>query len=295
MFAAIRAFFAERGVLEVDTAHLSHAAVTDPHLHSVRAGQGYLNTSPEYAMKRLLSAGSGDIYQLAHVFRGEEVGRRHLCEFMMLEWYRLGFDHHQLMGEVARLVKQLVPHKADLPVVARTYDELFMHFCGFDPGLSSDAAIVEVAEQIVPDCRIWALDRDGYLDLLFTQCIEPNLGQNEWTFVCNYPPSQAALSRIIEINGRQVAARFELYHQGLELCNGFWELCDAVEQRQRFIADNAARSAMGLSTMPVDEDFLAALATGLPECAGVALGVDRLLMLAHDSVHINQVQLLPIN
>ena len=288
--AAIRAFFAARGVLEVDTPHWRACGVTDVHLHSLAVeGGGFLQTSPEYAMKRLLSAGSGDIYQLAHVFRGEEAGRKHLPEFMMLEWYRLGFDHWQLMAEVADLVRALLPQ---IEAVRHTpYRQTFVRHLGEDVMALHEAELQAFCAARLPECADWQMGRDGWLDLLFTHFVEPELGKEGMEFVLDYPPSQAALARLIERDGEPVAARFELYIHGMELCNGFWELADAREQRARFIADNAERVASGLPPMPVDEDLLAALAAGLPECAGVALGVDRLLMLALDAAHIEAVTL----
>ncbi|UJF24692.1 EF-P lysine aminoacylase GenX [Suttonella sp. R2A3] len=293
-FAAIRRFFAERQVLEVDTPHLSHAASTDVHLHSFQVSNDcFLNTSPEFAMKRLLAAGSGDIYQLAHVFRGEEQGRRHLPEFMMLEWYREQMTHEDLIKEVDALVRELVPQRKALPLVISAYDVLFREHVGFDPLIVGDADLTAAAERVVAGCTQWQLERDGYLDLLFTHLIEPQLGKDCWQFVVDYPPSQAALARIItRKDGQVVAARFELYAESLELCNGYWELSDADEQRARFIADNAERKAKGLAEMPIDEALLHALDQGLPDCAGVALGVDRLLMLALEAKEIQSVQLL---
>lgn len=286
--ADIRAFFAARGVAEVDTALWRAFGVSDVQLRCVAVeGGGFLQTSSEYAMKRLLAAGSGDIYQLAHVFRGEEAGRKHLREFMMLEWYRLGFDYVQLMAEVYDLVKTLVP---DVGAVRHTpYRQTFVEHVGVDVCALSDDALRALCAARVPESASWALARDGWLDLLFTHFVEPQLGRGGAEFVLDYPPSQAALARVIRRDGEAVAARFELYIDGLELCNGFWELADADEQQARFHADNAERVALGLPEMALDEGFLAALAQGLPMCSGVALGVDRLLMLADGAAHIEDV------
>lgn len=288
--ADIRAFFAARGVSEVDTPHWRDYGVSDTRLVSVAvAAGGFLQTSPEYAMKRLLAAGSGDIYQLAHVFRGEEAGRRHLREFMMLEWYRLGFDHWQLMGEVAELVRTLLP---DVRTVRHTpYRQTFVTHLGCDVMAMADAGLQSFCAARVPESADWQMGRDGWLDLLFTHFVEPQLGRDGMEFVTDYPPSQAALARVVDVGGERVAARFELYINGVELCNGFWELADAAEQRARFQADNAERQALGLPQMAIDGDFLAALEAGLPPCAGVALGVDRLLMLATGAAHIGEVAL----
>ena len=285
--AAIRAFFAARGVLEVDTAQLRPCGVTDPQLVSLAASGGYLQTSPEYAMKILLSLGAGDIYQLAHVFRGEEQGRKHRREFMLLEWYRLGYDHLRLMDEVADLVRELLPACRAWPLRRTPYAAAFRQHLGIDIDRMDDAALRALCTAHLPESTDWQLSRDGMLDLLFTHYVEPELGRDTLEFLCDYPPSQAALARII--NGS--AARFELYINGLELCNGFWELSDAHEQRARFLADNRERAQLGLPEMPLDEAFLAALERGLPDCAGVALGVDRLLMLACDAAHIDEVML----
>lgn len=285
--AAIRAFFATRGVLEVDTAQLRPCGVTDPQLVSLAASGGYLQTSPEYAMKILLAQGAGDIYQLAHVFRGEEQGRKHRREFMLLEWYRAGFDHLRLMDEVAALVRELLPARRDWQTRHTPYAEAFRRHLGIDIGQTDDAGLRALCTARLPESADWPLSRDGMLDLLFTHYVEPELGRGTLEFLCDYPPSQAALARIID--GK--AARFELYINGLELCNGFWELSNAAEQRARFLADNRERAQLGLPEMPLDEDFLAALERGLPDCAGVALGVDRLLMLACNAAHIDEVML----
>lgn len=289
--AAIRAFFARRDVLEVDTNLLRACGVTDVNLVSLPAAQGYLITSPEYAMKTLLASGSGDIYQLSHVFRGEECGTKHLQEFTLLEWYRLGFDHQRLMQEVATFIRELL-QKPALKVVTTPYAELFANAFQLDIFTASEATIKALAVAKIPESSAWEMPRDGWLDLLFTHFIEPNLGSDGLEFVCEYPPSQAALSRVItDSAGHNVAARFEAYIKGIELCNGFWELIDAQEQRARFLADNAERRALGLPEMPIDEAFLVALEKGVPPCAGVALGVDRLLMLATGASAIQDVVL----
>ena len=288
--AAIRAFFAARGVIEADTAQLRACGVTDPQLVPLAADGGYLQTSPEYALKILLAAGAGDLYQLAHVFRGEEEGRKHRREFMLLEWYRCGYDHLRLMDEVTALVHALLPASRDRPVRRTPYPALFRDRFGIDIHHADDATIRRLATAHIPESAAWPLTRDAMLDLLYSHYIEPQLGRGALEYICDYPPSQAALARIIEnADGEVVAARFELYIDGMELCNGFWELADAAEQRARFLADNRARVQAGLPQIPLDEDFLAALAHGLPDCAGVALGVDRLLMLASGAAHIEEV------
>ena len=300
--AQLRQFFAQRQVLEVETPMLSAAAITDPNLHSFRCvyhGPGaryqqplYLHTSPEFPMKRLLAAGSGCIYQLARVFRDGEYGRRHNPEFTLLEWYRVGFSHHQLMDEVSELVHSLLSGWRVLAAPERiSYQALFQQRLGLDPLQTSVAELRACAEQHalsippgLPEDQV-----DPWLDLLLTHCLEPQLGQGRLCFVYDYPASQAALAQLRQAQGQApVGERFELYLDGVELANGFHELADAQEQRARFIADNQRRAALGLSPLPLDEHFLAALPT-LPECSGVALGFDRLLMRALGADSLAQV------
>lgn len=306
LLARTRAFFAARGVLEVETPMLSAAAITDPHLHSFatsysgpgsRHGQTlYLHTSPEFPMKRLLAAGSGCIYQIAKVFRDGEAGRRHNPEFTLLEWYRLGFDHHRLMDEVAELVTELLSDRLSLASTERlSYRELFQQHLRLDPHRAKVAELAVCVEQcgLSMPPGMPTDDVDPWLDLLLTHVIEPHLGQGRLSFVYDYPVSQAALARL-RFDDPPVGERFELYLNGLELANGFHELGDAGEQRRRFEAENAARHAQGLPMMPVDERLLAALAAGLPECAGVALGFDRLVMLAAGKATIQEVIAFPV-
>lgn len=289
----VRRFFAERQVLEVDTPCLSKAAVSDPQLHPfftdyLPEGGGamqrlYLHTSPEYPMKRLLAAGSGCIWQLCKVFRNGEAGGRHNPEFSMLEWYRLGFDHHRLMDEVDALVTAVL----DCPAARRvTYAGLFEECLGLDIHCCSDA---ELAEQGRLRCGfVGDMPRDGWLNLLFSHCIEPELLQP--TMVYAFPASQAALARVVDGDDRvPSAARFELFIEGMELANGYFELTDADEQARRFEADQAERLALGKPALPTDECLVAALNAGLPACAGVALGLDRLVMLAMGARRIDQV------
>lgn len=309
LLRALRGFFAERGVLEVETPILSRAAATDPALSSLhtdcwldgaRAETLYLHTSPEFPMKRLLAAGSGPIYQVCKVFRAGERGRRHHPEFSLLEWYRPGWSLEDLMDEVADLVRCLL-QRPDLPSTRLTYRALFETRLGIDPWALDAAALAAQAQALglVDSADRLALDRDGWLDLLLTQCLEPTLGRDavsarsDLTFLCDYPPSQAALARI-RPGPVPVAARFELYLDGLELANGFEELTDAAEQQQRFTADLGARAHAGQPQVPLDTRFLAALAAGLPACAGVALGLDRLLMLATGAAHIDAVLAFPV-
>jgi lysyl-tRNA synthetase class 2 len=306
LLARIRTFFAARGVLEVETPMLSVAAITDPNLASfstVYAGPGprhgrtlYLHTSPEFPMKRLLAAGSGCIYQIARVFRDGEAGRRHNPEFTLLEWYRVGFDHHRLMDEVAELVMELLARRLPLAEPERlSYREAFQYHLDLDPHRATVAELAARAERHqVPIPPGMPADRtDPWLDLLLTHRIEPHLGPGRLTFLYDYPASQAALARL-RPGEPPVGERFELYLNGVELANGFHELGDAGEQRRRFEQENAVRRALGLPPMPVDENLLAALEAGLPDCAGVALGVDRLVMLAAGKPSIQDVIAFPI-
>lgn len=304
LLARIRAFFAARDVLEVDTPILSHAGSTDPHLESMctcpidtpaGAQHLYLHTSPESAMKRLLAAGAPSIYQLCHVFRAAEVGRRHNLEFTMLEWYRIGFDHHRLMAEVADLVVDALADRFGLEAVEKlSYGEAFRRHAGIDPHRASGADLAAAAREHGLDVEgLAAEDVDAWRDLLLTHLVEPHLGRGRLTFVYDYPASQAALARI-RPGDPPLASRFELYVEGIELANGFHELTSAEEQRARFERGNAERARRGLPSVPIDERLLEALAHGLPACAGVALGVDRLMMLATDAESIEEVIAFPI-
>lgn len=295
----IRSFFIQRNLLEVDTPSLSAAAVSDPHLFPfatdyVPEGGGrqqtlYLHTSPEYPMKRLLAAGSGSIWQLCRVYRNGETGSRHNPEFSMLEWYRIDFDHHQLMDEVDDLVDAVLGCGGSRRV---TYAALFTELLGVDIHQCADQ---ELARLGLERCDFRGeLDRDGWLNLLFSHCIEPQLLQP--TMVYAFPASQAALARVVEGDDRvPCAARFELFISGMELANGYFELTDAAEQQRRFEADQQQRQALGRAVLPLDERLLHSLQRGLPECAGVALGVDRLVMLALGATRIDEVLAFPFS
>jgi lysyl-tRNA synthetase class 2 len=284
LLTAIRAFFSARGVMEVDTPALSRAATVDRHIESFATlppAKLFLHTSPEFAMKRLLAAGSGPIYQLSHVFRAEEAGRHHNPEFMLLEWYRPGWDHRQLMGEVQELVRSLVPGLPEFE--RRTYAEVFLAGTGLDPHRATLAELKQSAKGFglaAPTDQ--SEDRDFWLNLWMGLAIGPTLGKTAPLFVDEFPASQAALARIRPGQPPKtpdVAERFELFWQGRELANGFHELLDAAEQQQRFEVDRAWRNAHKRPAPPYDRHLIAALQAGLPDCAGVALGVDRLLML----------------
>jgi len=280
LLAAIRAFFAERGVLEVDCPALGAAGAPDAWIEPFRVrtphGPRFLHTSPELAMKRLLAAGSGDIYFLGHVYRAGEWGRRHNPEFTLLEWYRLGWDHHRLMEEVAALVAALFPPAAEHPPEKLTYETAFRRSLGIDPWTAGAGELARVAgRRGLTGGADW--DRAAWLDLLFAEIVARDFPADRLTLVHDFPPEQAALARLRE-GPRPRAERFELFWGPMELANGFHELTDAVEQRARFEGERTRRRAAGLPEVPPDARFLAALEAGLPDCAGVALGVDRLLM-----------------
>ncbi len=279
----IREWFWSRGVLEVETPALSVAAATDPNIEPfiVRSGSHrfHLHTSPEFAMKRLLAAGSGDIYQVCHVFRDGEAGSRHNPEFTMLEWYRVGVDMHAMMDEVESLVRAVCEEYRPLGDARRvTYRDLVLETAGLDPfeaGADSLVAALEGAGIAPPEGLL--RDRDALLDLLIASIVEPALDAGRPTFVHDFPASQAALARV-RPGAQPVAERFELFLGGMELANGFRELTDPADQAARFDSDLARRAANDRPVGPVDQRFLAALRAGLPECSGVALGLDRLLM-----------------
>ncbi|WP_315386900.1 EF-P lysine aminoacylase EpmA [uncultured Stenotrophomonas sp.] len=294
--ALIRSFFAERNVLEVETPILSAAGNTEPNIDSfhtrfsghVDAGtaQRWLRTSPEYPLKRLLAAGVGDCYELGRVFRNGEAGGRHNPEFTMLEWYRVGWDHHRLIEETAALVRAalaLVQREARLDVL--DYRSLYRQHVGLDPFEATDAELrAPLADvRIDPD----GLTRDDWLDLLMTHCIQPHFSDDGMTVVHDWPASQAALARV-RPGTPPLAERFELYLGAVELANGYHELNDATEQRARFERDHALRRARGAVLPPVDEHLIEALPS-LPDCAGVAVGVDRLLMAMNRTGRIADV------
>ena len=292
LLAEIRAFFAARNVLEVDTPLLAQCGVTDPHLDNLTTElfgtTYYLQTSPEYAMKRLLAAGSGCIYQLGKVFRADEQSARHNPEFTMLEWYRVGFAMQDLIAEVGALLQKTVQAP---PLQQVTYQQLFGKLLGVDP-LASDAfeslqsALAEHSE-----LRDWALaesDLDILLDGAMAFVIEPQLDPKTPWAITHYPASQAALAQL-DSNDERVALRFEVFYGGLELANGYQELTDAQQQAQRFHADNERRGALGKPPRTGDQRLLEALEYGMPNCSGIALGFDRLLMIALQKQHISEV------
>ncbi|WP_182034899.1 elongation factor P--(R)-beta-lysine ligase [Vibrio diabolicus] len=300
LIASIRQFFADRQVMEVDTPAMSHATVTDIHLHTFQTefvGPGYADgsklffmTSPEFHMKRLLAAGSGCIYQINKAFRNEENGRYHNPEFTMLEWYRVGFDHHKLMDEMGDLLQLVLKCGA---AQRMTYQQAFIDVLGVCPLEGSMAELKTAAGKLgLSDIAEPEEDRDTLLQLLFSVGVEHKIGQDVPAFVYDFPASQAALAKINPQDHR-VADRFEVYFKGIELANGFHELDNPKEQLARFEQDNAKRLDMGLKPQPIDYHLISALEAGLPDCAGVALGIDRLIMLALGCDHIDQVTAFP--
>ena len=290
----IRQFFARLGVMEVETPLLSQAGNTDPEIDSMKTVSGaYMRTSPEFALKRLLASGSGDIYELGRVFRAGESGRSHTPEFTMLEWYRNGFSYQQLMDEVAALVKHCGRGKFDQwPIEKLSYRDLFLHYLDIDP-FSTDTSELSAAANRhgIDDIE---LGRKQWLDLLISIVIQPTLPGNCLTFISDFPADQAALARVRNTIP-PVAERFELYLGRTELANGYQELTDAVEQQRRFDAENTLREQRGQTKYEVDHHLIKALEHGLPACAGVALGVDRLLMAVCGAETISEVIAFPFS
>ena len=305
----IREFFEAQQVLEVETPALSRAGVTDPNLAPFTTryvGPGsepggatlYLQTSPEYAMKRLLAAGSGPIFQISKAFRNGEAGRFHNPEFTLLEWYRPGFDHHELMEEVDALVRRAIGDTLTLRATRHlSYRDAFQGELEIDPHTHATEGLVSLAREhsgvdLALEPRL--SQRDAALDLLLTHRVEASFLPDQPTFLTDYPASQAALARTREVDGSLVAERFELYLGGTELANGFHELTDATEQRRRFEQERHIRRDRDLPDIPLDERLLAALEHGLPSCAGVALGLDRLVQVAIAAERLEEVIAFPI-
>lgn len=280
LLARIRAFFAERNVLEVNTPLITAAGITDLHIESLALADGrFLRTSPEYQHKRLLAAGFPDLYELGPVFRAEEHGRYHRTEFTLLEWYRLGFGWRELAAEVAELLRLCMPER---PLALRylSWADAFAALDGLDPLACSTQELLALTRNLPPDCN-----RDMRLDFLFATRIQPDFPSDTITVIHDYPASQAALARLKPDDPR-VAERFEVFIGSVELANGYCELTHPDEQRLRLNRDNDFRISHGRQAMPIDQSFLAALDHGLPDCSGVALGVDRLLMTVLGSENI---------
>lgn len=283
-----RSFFYERGVYEVDCPALSPRASVDEHIDLIETIDGkYLFSSPEYGMKRLLAHGSGDIFQLSHVYRNEEEGFKHQPEFMMAEWYRLGFSFEEMIKETIDFIRLFV---GPIDVMTKTYQELFLDLAGLDPFLADIPSLIDyLFEKQIDTPHSIHDDKDALLNLILAIDIEPRLPDCLFVLT-HYPASQAALAKKVRSNSDcEVAERFEVYYKGLELANGYHELADSEEQRQRFNESNQLRIKGGKKPLPIDEDFLAALEIGLPECSGVAVGFDRLMMIRLKKNQIDDV------
>ena len=292
-----RSFFRDKGICEVDCPLLSTCASIDEHIDLIPAlfagtTRCFLHSSPEYGMKRLLCEGMGDIYQISHVFRDGEVGTRHNPEFTLAEWYRLGADFRSFMAEAVEFVQAIT---GPVPVDFTTYRELFKRHCQLDPLLASEEEIFTVIESFAlkPYSGLRSDGRDAALSFLMGEIIEPELPDHRLTVVYHYPPGQAALAQLAQEGGTEVAQRFEIYLGGLELANGYGELSDAEEQRSRLELANERRILAGKPVLPIDERFLEALKWGLPPCCGVAVGFDRLCMIACKATHIEEILPFP--
>ncbi|MBI5448556.1 MAG: elongation factor P--(R)-beta-lysine ligase [Gammaproteobacteria bacterium] len=302
ILSALRHFFEKRGVLEVETPQLSHAVGTDPFLHYFSTDFSlpnipsthmlYLQTSPEFAMKRLLAAHSGPIFQICKAYRNGEVGHLHNPEFTLLEWYQPGFDHHALIQDVDLLLQSVLHSQ---PGHSISYQALFETHFHFNP---HTATLEEIRKKALSRAHSWEnslidrFDKDTWLQYLLATFIEPTLGQESPCYVYDFPQSQAALARLRREDTFFVAERFEVYVKGIELGNGFHELCDPDEQKQRFLNDLQIRETQRCPLPPLDQHFLAALSS-LPPCAGIAMGIDRLIMLATQASSIKEVLSFP--
>lgn len=288
-----RAFFLSKGLLEIDCGSLVRCAPVDSHIDVMEVAvteeqTGYLHTSPEYALKRLLAAGSGDIFFLGHVYRKGEIGSRHNPEFLMAEWYRTELSYPEMIQETCEFLFLFLGKR---PIRHLSYRKAFEEYVGIDytraPLEELKQALQKNDIQIPSDLSSW--NRETFIHLLLTHVIEPHLGQNELTVLLEYPPQEAALACVIEKEGEQVAERFEIYGEGIELANGYHELADADELRKRFTEENQIRLARGQDAYVLDEKFLAALQNGFPSCCGVSVGVDRAMMVRHNTRFIQDV------
>lgn len=292
MLAKARSFFQAKDVLEVDCPLITKQASVDAHIDLIPTTHStetrYLHSSPEYGMKRLITEGIGDIYQLAHVFRQGESGHKHNPEFMMAEWYRLGFTFEEMIAETLDFIRLFL---GDLPAMTLSYREVFQIYAGIDYLSMSTEDLIRYMEkvgiQVYPG--IAEEGKDALLNIILGTIIEPNLGQEGLLALAYYPSTQAALAKTLVREDEKVAERFEVYYKGMELANGYHELADAKEQRQRLMEANVQRKSLGKETLPIDEKFLIALEKGLPDCCGVAVGVDRLMMLRHKRNNIADV------
>ena len=300
LYASVREFFAARQVLEVETPVLSLYANTDPNINSFEAAGAletlphYLHTSPEFPMKRLLAAGSGPIYQICKVFRATEIGKLHNPEFSMLEWYRPGFDLSALMDEVLDLLQAVFATRRTIPAAVKlTYQQAFQQALDLDPLVATTTELRSVATQ--RELQVQGLsddDHNGWLDVLFSHLVQPGLAGLGCCFITNFPVSQAALARLSDTRPA-TAARFEVFIDGIELGNGYDELADADELLARFQLEQATRAQRQQPVLPYDPHLVQALESGLPSCSGVAMGLDRLLMLIHGRESLQQVLAFP--
>jgi elongation factor P--(R)-beta-lysine ligase len=289
LLQTIREFMSSHAIIEVDTPILSHYGISDLYIQSmstVRATekdvQLYLHSSPEFCMKRLLAAGSGPIYQIAHVFRDEESGKRHSTEFTMLEWYRIGIDYHQLMQEVGELLNAIGLETPD----KMTYAESFLKTVQLDPHTADTKQLQEISKEHGWDTG--SDDRHALLDFIFSEVVIKQINNNKPLIIYDYPACMSALATL-KPGEPVLSERFELFIAGMEIANGFNELTDADEQTARFETDLTIRRNKNLPELPIDRNFLAALNSGLPECAGVAVGIDRLLMVLSEKDDIKEV------
>jgi lysyl-tRNA synthetase class 2 len=291
-----RSFFVERGLIEVDPLFLSPTASIDVAIdlfstQSLHHEKRYLFSSPEYAMKRMLSQGSGDIFFLGHVWRDEPHSQKHSPEFLLAEWYREGFSFQQMMEETIEFAEAFLgPH----PHLFLSYQQAFLKFAQLDPFASSKEELIDYCKTI-PSFASYPVkesSKNDILNIILGTCVEPNFPKDRILALYHYPASQAALARHTKVNGNLVAERFELYYAGLELANGYHELAESSEQRNRFLADNQERVSLGKEAYPIDEKFLLSLSS-LPDCCGVAVGVDRLLMIQEQAATIDQIIPIP--
>lgn len=292
MLATARIFFHQRNILEVDCPLITQAASIDAHIDliPVKDGHGwrYLHTSPEYCMKRLIADGIGDTYQLGHVFRQGEISRKHNPEFTMAEWYRLNFSFEEIIAETLDFIRLFL---GNLPQNILSYRDVLKKYAGIDYVQASNQELFDylVAKEIIPYSGIEEEGKDALLNLILGSLIEPQLGQNELFVLAYYPSSQAALAKTCQRSDELAAERFEVYYNGIELANGYHELADAKEQRVRLKDANAFRQRLGKEVLPIDEKFLHALEKGFPDCCGVAVGFDRLMMLRRQTQAISEV------
>lgn len=283
MLKKARQFFEERNVLEVDCPSLSASASIDTHIdlipcHTMGSERRFLHSSPEYGMKRLLAEGIGDIYQLSHVFRDGEYSLKHNPEFMMAEWYRCGFSFEEMMEETCDFISLFI---GELPREICSYQEIFLRHTGIDPFTAPSETLLHYIEQQGHQAPYNPLEntKDDLLSFIVGTFIDPHLGKGCLTIIPYFPPSQAALAKVRSIGNYLVAERFEVFCEGLELANGYHELQDAREQKERLLEANECRRRLGKEELPIDTHFLEALKNGLPDSCGVAVGFDRLMML----------------